>query len=66
MATCDASATNQQWNVYYADNPDASGWYDVWQNVSDGLCLTTDSVGNGFLPYVGTCDPAELYDRWAL
>jgi Ricin-type beta-trefoil lectin domain len=68
MAFCDAAATNQQWRVYFADNPlgPPSGWYDVWQNVSSGLCLSTNSVGNGTLPNMNNCDPSDLYDRWAL
>ncbi|MFI5879745.1 RICIN domain-containing protein [Streptomyces sp. NPDC051554] len=63
MAYCDASAVNQQWNLY-AVGP-VSDWYAVWQSASAGLCLTTDSVANGTLPYVGTCDPSHQYDDWA-
>src|SRR5664279_736524 len=48
---CDAAATatTQQWRVFFADNPvnPPAGWYDVWQNVSSGRCLSTNSVRNG-------------------
>jgi hypothetical protein len=66
MAFCDASATTQQWRVYAAGNPlgAPSGWYDVWQNVSSGLCLSTPSVGNGTLVQATPCDPSDQYDRW--
>ncbi|MET7298528.1 ricin-type beta-trefoil lectin domain protein [Embleya sp. NPDC005575] len=66
MAFCNAAATTQQWRVYYADNPSGppSGWYDVWQNVSSGLCLSTPSVANGTLVKTTPCDPSDLYDRW--
>jgi hypothetical protein len=66
MATCNPLAPTQQWRVYFADNPlgPPSGWYDVWQNVSSGLCLTTPSVGNGTLLATTTCDPSDQYDRW--
>ena len=68
MASCNAAATNQQWSVYFADNPlgPPSGWYDVWQNASSGYCLATDSVGNGTLPVMETCDPSDQYHRWHL
>jgi hypothetical protein len=62
---CDAGATNQQWNVYFADNPvGGEGWYDVWQNVASGLCMTTPSVGDGTAARATTCDPSDRYDRW--
>ncbi|MFE9597331.1 RICIN domain-containing protein [Streptomyces hokutonensis] len=66
MAFCNAAATNQQWRVYFADNPlgPPSGWYDVWQNVSSGYCLSTPSVGNGTLIQTTPCDPSDQYDRW--
>jgi hypothetical protein len=66
MAFCDAAAATQQWRVYYADNPlgPPSGWYDVWQNVSSGYCLATDSVRNGTLLQTEPCDPSDQYDRW--
>ncbi|WP_329463609.1 RICIN domain-containing protein [Streptomyces sp. NBC_01431] len=66
VAFCDAAATTQQWRVYFADNPNGppSGWYDVWQNVSSGLCLSTPSVGNGTLLQTTQCDPSRQYDRW--
>lgn len=66
MAPCNAAASNQQWRVYYADNPygPPSGWYDVWQNASSGYCLTTPSVGNGTLVQTNVCDPSDQYDRW--
>jgi hypothetical protein len=66
MAFCNAAAANQQWRVYFADNPlgPPSGWYDVWQNVSSGYCLSTPSVGNGTLIQTTPCDPSDLYDRW--
>ena len=66
MQFCDGAATTQQWRVYFADNPfgPPSGWYDVWQNVSSGLCLSTPSVGNGTLVQTTPCDPSDLYDRW--
>jgi hypothetical protein len=63
---CDAAATTQQWRVFFADNPlgPPSGWYDVWQNVSSGLCLSTPSVRNGTLVQTTPCDPSDQYDRW--
>jgi Ricin-type beta-trefoil lectin domain-like len=66
VAFCDAGATNQQWRVFAADNPlgPPSGWYDVWQNVSSGYCLSTPSVGNGTLIATTPCDPSDQYDRW--
>jgi hypothetical protein len=66
MAFCDAAATTQQWRVFFADNPlgPPSGWYDVWQNVSSGLCLSTPSVRNGTLLETTPCDPSDQYDRW--
>ena len=66
MAFCDASDITQQWRVFFADNPfgPPSGWYDVWQNVSSGLCLATDSVRNGTLPQTEPCDPSDQYHRW--
>jgi hypothetical protein len=66
MAFCDAAATTQQWRVYAAGNPfgPPSGWYDVWQNVSSGYCLSTPSVGNGTLIQTSVCDPNDQYDRW--
>jgi hypothetical protein len=66
MAPCNAAATTQQWRVFFADNPlgPPSGWYDVWQNVSSGFCLTTPSVGNGTVLQMNDCDPSDQYDRW--
>jgi hypothetical protein len=66
VAPCDASAATQQWRVYFADNPlgPPSGWYDVWQNVSSGFCMTTPSVGNGTVLQMNDCDPSDQYDRW--
>ncbi|MBT2384324.1 ricin-type beta-trefoil lectin domain protein [Streptomyces sp. ISL-11] len=66
MAFCDAAATTQQWRVFFADNPNGppSGWYDVWQNASSGLCLSTPSVRNGTLVQTTPCDPSDQYDRW--
>lgn len=66
MAQCDPNAPTQQWRVYYADNPlgPPSGWYDVWQNVSSGYCLSTPSVANGTLIQTSVCDPSDQYDRW--
>jgi hypothetical protein len=66
MAPCDASAAAQQWSVFFADNPlgPPSGWYDVWQNASSGLCLTTNSVANGTVLQMAGCDPSDQYDRW--
>jgi hypothetical protein len=66
MEFCDAAATNQQWNVYFADNPlgPPSGWYQVWQNAASGLCLATSSVRNGTLPQTLPCDPSDQYFRW--
>ncbi|MFF0744774.1 RICIN domain-containing protein [Streptomyces sp. NPDC004111] len=63
---CNAAAATQQWRVFFADNPNGppSGWYDVWQNVASGLCLSTPSVGNGTLVQTTSCDPSDLYDRW--
>jgi hypothetical protein len=65
MAPC-VSAPNQEWIVFFADNPlgPPSGWYDVWQNESSGLCLTTPSVGNGTVLQMTGCDPSDQYDRW--
>ncbi|MEY9997430.1 hypothetical protein ABIE67_009549 [Streptomyces sp. V4I8] len=66
MAFCNAAATTQQWRVFFADNPNGppSGWYQVWQNVSSGLCLSTPSVRNGTLLQATTCDPSHQYYRW--
>jgi Ricin-type beta-trefoil lectin domain len=66
MATCDASATDQQWRVFFADNPlgPPSGLFDVWQNVSSNFCLSTPSVGNGTLLQTSTCDASDRNDRW--
>ncbi|MET8682872.1 RICIN domain-containing protein [Streptomyces sp. NPDC004732] len=66
MAFCDAGSTAQQWRVYYADNPPSppAGWYDVWQNVASGYCLSTPSVGNGTLVKTTTCDASVQYERW--
>ena len=63
---CNAAATTQQWRVFFADNPVSppAGWYDVWQNVSSGLCLSTPSVGNGTLVRTIDCDSSVLYERW--
>jgi ricin-type beta-trefoil lectin protein len=65
MAPCDGS-TNQQWRVFFADNPlgPPSGWYDIWQNVASGLCLATPSVANGTLPQMETCDLVDQFFRW--
>ncbi|GAA2433674.1 RICIN domain-containing protein [Streptomyces mauvecolor] len=65
-APCDWSALTQQWRVYFADNPNGppSGWYQVWQNVSSGLCLATSTVRNGNVPQTMPCDPSDLYFRW--
>ncbi|MEU6068697.1 MULTISPECIES: RICIN domain-containing protein [Streptomyces] len=66
MAFCDAAATNQKWRVFYADNPSdpPAGWYQVWQNASSGLCLSTPSVRNRTLLQATPCDPSDQYDRW--
>nr|WP_223184683.1 RICIN domain-containing protein [Streptomyces sp. CBMA152] len=66
MAFCNAADPTQQWNVFFADNPNGppSGWYDVWQNASSGLCLSTPSVRNGTLLQTTPCDPSDQYDRW--
>jgi len=68
MAFCDESNTDptQQWRVYFADNPlgPPSGWFDVWQNVSSGLCLGTPSVANGTRLQTVDCDPSDQYLRW--
>ncbi|WP_311608392.1 RICIN domain-containing protein [Streptomyces hesseae] len=66
MAFCDAAAATQQWRVFFADNPNGppSGWYDVWQNVSSGLCLSTPSVRNGTLLQTTLCNASEQYERW--
>ncbi|MEU4345951.1 ricin-type beta-trefoil lectin domain protein [Streptomyces sp. NPDC023838] len=66
MAFCNAADPSQQWRVFYADNPNGppSGWYDVWQNVSSGYCLSTPSVGNGTLVQTITCDASVRYERW--
>jgi hypothetical protein len=66
MAFCDAAATTQQWRVFAADNPlgPPSGWYDVWQNVSSGFCLTTPSDANDTIVQAWTCEPDDKYDRW--
>ncbi len=66
MAPCNPPAANQEWSVYFADNPlgPPSGWYDVWQNEATGYCLTTSSVGNGTLLQMNVCDPSDQYDRW--
>lgn len=63
---CNAAATTQQWRVFYADNPNGppSGWYQVWQNVSSGLCLSTPSVRNDTLLQATACDPSNQYYRW--
>lgn len=63
---CNAAAPTQQWRVFFADNPNGppSGWYDVWQNVSSGLCLSTPSVRNGTLLQATACDPSNQYYRW--
>jgi hypothetical protein len=68
MGFCNAAATNQQWRVFFADNPlgPPSGWYDVWQNASSGYCMTTPSVANGTTIQTTPCDPTDLYDRWHL
>ena len=65
MSPC-VSTAPQQWTVFAADNPlgPPSGWYDVWQNVSSGYCLTTSSVGNGTVLQMNDCDPSDQYDRW--
>ncbi|RCH61647.1 hypothetical protein DT019_37320 [Streptomyces sp. SDr-06] len=64
MAFCNATDPTQQWGVYAADNPDGSGWYDVWVNQSSGLCLSTPSVRNGTVVQTTPCDPSDQYDRW--
>ncbi|GHE14652.1 RICIN domain-containing protein [Streptomyces alanosinicus] len=66
VAFCDAADPAQQWRVYFADNPNGppSGWYDVWQSVSNGLCLSTPSVRNGTVVQTTPCDPSDQYDRW--
>ncbi|MER5428501.1 ricin-type beta-trefoil lectin domain protein [Streptomyces sp. NPDC002588] len=68
MAVCDAAATNQQWRVFFADNPlgPPSGWYDVWQNASSGFCLYTTTVANGNLIRTAPCTAASLNQRWHL
>lgn len=66
MTLCDANATTQQWRVFAADNPlgPPSGWYDVWQNVASGFCLSTPSVANGTLVQTTQCDPSDQNERW--
>jgi hypothetical protein len=68
MEPCGSAANPdaEHWNVYFADNPlgPPSGVYDVWQNAATGLCLSTDSVGDGNIPSMNNCDPSDQYDRW--
>jgi hypothetical protein len=64
MASCDEAAATQHWTVYSAGSSQANGWYDVWKNVSSGLCLTAASVYDGYVPWTTTCDANYSYQRW--
>jgi hypothetical protein len=62
MDGCNTAAAFELWNFYYTD---PAGWF-LWRNVGSGLCLQTSSVANGTALSMGTCDPAQSYQRWSL
>ena len=64
MAPCDPDAPNQRWTVFYANNP-GSGWFQVYQNVASGFCLTTPSSANGTVLQTTTCNSSDINDRWS-
>lgn len=64
MAPCDPAAPNQVWTVFYANNP-GSGWFQVYQNVASGLCLSTPSSANGTVLQTTICNSSDINDRWS-
>jgi hypothetical protein len=56
---------SQQWTVFAANNPvGGPGWYQIWQNVGNDLCMYfTDVNTNGSGIAMTTCS-ADLTSAW--
>ncbi|GGN46504.1 RICIN domain-containing protein [Streptomyces kronopolitis] len=61
MDECNLLPDTQKWRVFYEE---PRGLFKVWQNVGNGLCMTTSSVANGTQPQTTTCNSAAAYERW--
>lgn len=61
MDECSILPDTQKWRVFYEE---PRGLFKVWQNVSNGLCMTTSSVANGTQPQTTACNPSAAYERW--
>ncbi|MEV7471466.1 RICIN domain-containing protein [Streptomyces kronopolitis] len=61
MDECSLLPDRQKWRIFYEE---PRGLFKVWQNVSDGLCMTTRSVADGTQPQTTACNPSAAYERW--
>ncbi|WP_093639195.1 hypothetical protein [Streptomyces sp. 2224.1] len=61
MDECSLLPDTQKWRVFYEE---PRGLFKVWQNVSNGLCMTTSSVADGTQPQTTAGNPSAAYQRW--
>lgn len=61
MDECNLLPDTQKWRILYEE---PRGLFKVWQNASNGQCMTTSSVANGTQPQTTTCNISAAYERW--